>query len=225
MGFNPANYTVSEPKSIPVILMLDTSGSMNGNKITKLNEAVEKMIKVFKEAQTMEKFIKIAIITFGNHGVQLHTPMTEVTDIEYKYLSAGGMTPMGTALKMAKDMIEDKEIIKGRDYRPAVILVSDGHPNDNWREPLDDFINDGRSKKCDRLALAIGNDVDMDVLEQFVSGCENPVFFAENASDIVDKFKQITMSVTMRAKSTNPNQTINITKTLDRDDKIDDFDF
>jgi len=38
---------------------------------------------------------------------------------------------MGTALKMAKEMIEDKSIFKGRDYRSAVVLLSDGEPNDD----------------------------------------------------------------------------------------------
>jgi uncharacterized protein YegL len=144
--------------------------------------------------------------------------MTEVNKIDYSPLQTGGWTPMGTALKMAKAMIEDKTIIKSRDYRPAVVLVSDGQPNDDWQAPLDEFISTGRTKKCDRLALAIGSDADMRVLEMFISGCDNPVFFAEDADDIVDKFKQITMSVTLRAKSTNPNQTISISKSLDGDD-------
>ena len=228
MGFNPANYVVSELKSIPVILLLDTSTSMSGEKINKLNKAVETMVDEFRKVQTMEKFIKIAIITFGNNRVVLHTPLTEVDKVNFNPLTTGGMTPMGTALRMAKDMIEDKSIIKSRDYRPAVVLVSDGQPNDEWRKPLDDFVNTGRTKKCDRLALAIGRDADMDVLNMFIEGCENPVFFAEDAKDIVEKFKQITMSVTMRAKSSNPNQSINISNTLDReetDDDLDDFEF
>lgn len=230
MAFNPANYTVSEPKSIPVVLLLDTSSSMlTDGKIDNLNKAVEQMIEAFKKAETMEVFIKVAIITFGNNGVELHTPLTEVSNIEFSPLKAGGSTPMGTALKMAKDMIEDKDIIKGRDYRPAVVLVSDGMPNDDWRGPLYDFVNTGRTKKCDRLALAIGSDADKDVLNMFIDGCDNPLFFAEDAADIVEKFKFITMSVTTRSKSSNPNQTINVSKSLDRSEESnlydDDLDF
>jgi len=224
MAFDPADFTVEEPKSIPVVLLLDTSYSMSGEPIQKLNQAVEAMIKEFKKAETMETFIKLSIITFGNNGVQLHTPLEEVSKIEYKSLDIGGSTPMGTALKMAKSMIEDKSIFKGRDYRPTIVLLSDGEPNDDWKGPLDDFINNGRSSKCDRMAVAIGA-ADKSVLNKFITGCENSLFYAEDASNIVDAFKKITMSVTMRTKSVNKNATINIQHSLDNGDvDLDDLD-
>lgn len=225
MAFNPADFTVEEPKSIPVVLLLDTSYSMHGESIQKLNQAVEAMIAEFKKAETMETFIKLSIITFGSeNGVDLNTPLTEVSNIEFKPLDVHGSTPMGKALTMAKTMIEDKSIFKGRDYRPTVILLSDGEPNDDWKNPLDDFISDGRSSKCDRMAVGIG-EADKSVLEKFISGCENPLFYAEDASKIIDAFKKITMSVTMRTKSVNKNQTINIQENLDNGNvDIDDLD-
>ncbi len=225
MAFDPADFTVEEPKSIPVVLLLDTSTSMrDNNSIDTLNQAVEAMIKEFKKAETMETFIKLSIITFGNNGVELHTPLAEVSNIEFQPLVAGDWTPMGTAFEMAKAMIEDKDIFKGRDYRPTIILLSDGEPTDDWRGPLDDFINSGRSAKCDRMALAIGA-ADKSVLNKFIGGCENPLFYAEDASKIIDAFKKITMSVTMRAKSPTKNQPINIDKELDGGDiDLDDLD-
>jgi len=225
MAFDPADFTVEEPKSIPVLLLLDTSYSMSGQPIDILNKAVEAMIAEFKKAETMETFIKLSIIAFGSeNGVDLHTPLTEVSKIKFQPLNVAGETPMGTAFKMAKAMIEDKEIFKGRDYRPAIVLLSDGAPTDDWEQPLSDFINNGRSSKCDRMAVAIGS-ADESVLQKFIAGCENPLFYAEDAGKIIDAFKKITMSVTMRTKSMNKNQTINIDNELDGSDiDLDDLD-
>lgn len=112
---------------------------------------------------------------------------------------------MGTALRMAKDMIEDKETTPSRAYRPLVILCSDGAPNDDWEAPMDNFIKDGRSSKCDRMAMAIGSDANEAVLKRFIEGTENPLFYAKDASSMHKFFKFVTMSVATRSHSQNPN--------------------
>lgn len=204
MAFDPSAYVVPTAKPLPVVLLLDVSGSMSGAPITQLNEAVQQMIASFSNSETSEIEIQVSIITFGAQ-VRLHLPYTSASDIQFTPLIVDGMTPMGTALRMAKEMIEDKEVTPSRAYRPTVILVSDGGPNDSWEKPLADFINSGRSQKCDRMALAIGNGADMNVLNRFVEGCEFPVLTAENADQVREKFKFITMSVTARSQSQNPN--------------------
>lgn len=202
MAFNPNNYKAPEAKKLPVILLLDVSGSMCGAKIDSLYDATIDMIGTFVAAQAKEQIIDVAIITFGD-SVDLHTSYTPVKDLQEKGISkfvASGMTPMGTALRMAKDMIEDKNVTPSRIYRPAVVLVSDGGPNDSWERPMDEFINDGRSAKCQRFAVAIGNDADRSVLERFTQD-PNAVLFAEDAKDISEQFKTISMSISTMAST------------------------
>lgn len=206
MAFDPKNYKAPSAKKLPVVLLLDVSGSMSGEKINTLYDSVVEMTDSFVAAQIKETIIDVAIITFGS-SVELHTPYTPVVDIQNAGISrfhANGMTPMGTALKMAKDMIDDKDTTPSNIYRPAVVLVSDGQPNDSWQKPLENFIRDGRSAKCQRFAIAIGNDADQKVLEQFTGEKAN-VFFAEKAADVADCFQKFTMSVSTRATSQNPN--------------------
>lgn len=203
-GFNPANFTVAKAKPLPVVLLLDVSTSMSGKKIDQLNAAVEEMVSDFSGAGKSEIEILVSIITFGVE-VLLHTPYTPAKDIEWKKLSVSGATPMGTAFSMAKAMIEDKEVTPSRAYRPTIVLVSDGDPTDSWENPLRALVNEGRSQKCDRMAMAIGSDVSNRVLNEFVSGTENKVFTAQDASQIQEFFKFVTMSVTTRVNSQNAN--------------------
>lgn len=203
-GFNPANFTVAKAKPLPVVLLLDVSSSMGGESIKKLNIAVKEMISDFASAEKNEVEILVSIITFGAK-VLLHTPYTSAKDIEWQDLTISGSTPMGSAFSMAKAMIEDKETTPSRAYRPTIVLVSDGEPTDSWQQPLRALVNDGRSNKCDRMAMAIGGAASNTVLNEFISGTENKVFTAQDASQIQEFFKFVTMSVTTRTNSQNAN--------------------
>jgi uncharacterized protein YegL len=205
--FDPKKFTTPAAKPLPVILLLDVSSSMEGTKIRNLNTAVKEMLDTFAQEEKMETEILVSVITFGN-SVDLKIPYTRSSNIKWENLSAEGNTPMGTALRMAKAMIEDKETTPSRAYRPTVVLVSDGQPNDEWKTPLENFISEGRSSKCDRMAMALGQDADESVLRRFIAGTPHELFFAENASQLHEFFQKVTMSVTMRTQSKNPNLVI-----------------
>lgn len=203
--FDLKKFTTPTAKPLPVVLLLDVSSSMSGDKIENLNKAVEDMLDTFAQEEKMETEILVSVITFGNQ-VELHVPYTKASQVQWQGLQANGMTPMGKALRMAKAMIEDKETTPSRAYRPTIVLVSDGQPNDSWEKPLEDFISEGRSSKCDRMAMAIGRDADETVLKHFIEGTPHDLFYAENAGQLHEFFQRVTMSVTMRTQSKNPNE-------------------
>ena len=197
MAFDPSKYTVAKARPLPVILLLDRSGSMSGEKISSLNAAVNDMIQSFKTAGNGEVEINLAVISFGDGGASYDLPLQPAKDITgLVALKADGGTPMGMALRMAKDLIEDRSVIPSKGYRPAVVLVSDGEPNDDWQEPMDAFISGGRTAKCQRFAMAIGTSQDDPVLNRFLSGSGNKVFLASDAGKIRDFFTFLTMTVT-----------------------------
>ena len=200
-------FTYQTPKTLPVVLLLDTSGSMHENgKIAVLNSAVNEMLTSFKNLDATNASISVSIITFGGNA-QICQELKPVSEIGEINMIASGMTPMGGAVRLAKEMIENKEIITSRTYRPTVVLVSDGMPNDSWEDAIDLFKNDGRSAKCYRMAMGIGVEegtTEHKVLENFISN-EERVYSAEDASNIRKFFKYVTMSVTSRTRSQNPN--------------------
>jgi uncharacterized protein YegL len=216
MGMN--EFVQSGGRPLPLILLLDVSGSMGQeNKINDLNRAVKEMIKEFSKEESTIVEIQVAIITFGQE-VKLHTNLIPASKIQWQDMSANGQTPLGSALELAKALIEDKTKITGRSYRPTVILVSDGSPYGEsrgfWQEKMNEFINDGRSKKCDRFAMALGSSADVKMLESFVKDPEKKLFKAADASQIINFFRYVTMSRINMAKSSNPNENPDSDKNL-----------
>jgi uncharacterized protein YegL len=194
-------------RPLPVIVLADTSGSMSvDGKIEALNKALKDMVSTFASESRLRAELQVAVITFGG-SADIHLPLTAAHKIEQiEDLPATGDTPMGAAFALAAKMIEDKEQIPSRAYKPVVILVSDGQPTDNFASGLEQLMNGERSAKATRYAMGIGSDADLALLGDFANDIEAPVFKAENARDIHRFFKAVTMSITARSQSTTPNQ-------------------
>lgn len=241
--FDPKQFTAPKAKPLPVFLLLDVSGSMNQvvdpenvvrtgrtlesdsktwevveggtSKIRVLNDAVRRMIDSFAAEERTETEFLVSIITFGDQAVQ-HLSTQSATSVQWADMQADGNTAMGSALSLVKNLIEDKDVIPSRAYRPTVVLVSDGQPTDAWEPPLEALITSGRSAKCFFMAMGIGEDPGKRVLERFISQTPvlaevngtpipNTVFHAMDAEKMHEFFEKVTMSVTTRSKSTNPN--------------------
>lgn len=217
MLFNPNAFTAQQAKAMPVVLVLDNSGSMNGDKIRQLNASIHEMIETFKQTDCSDVSFMVAIITFGT-GIHLQQEMVDASSIQWKDIPISDTntckswngrwddaeahgTPLGAALKIVKSMIEDRTIIPSRAYRPAVVLVSDGHPTDSWKAQLASFVQEGRTAKCDRWAVAIGSDADEKTLQEFIKNVTNldgtprELLYAGNTATLRNNFKYITMTV------------------------------
>jgi len=200
-------FVANKPRALPVIILADTSGSMSiDGKINSLNQSLKDMIKSFAQEARSRAEINVAVITFGGQA-EVHLNLTPAHQIEQlEELQATGGTPLGQACLLAKELIENKEILPSRSYRPVIILLSDGHPTDNYSLAFNELINSDRAKKATRLALSIGADADDSVLGDFNNDIEAPLFYAKNASDIHRFFRAVTMSVSNHSKSQAPNE-------------------
>jgi len=201
-----SNITVQKAIPLPVIVLVDTSGSMSvDGKIDALNNAVKEMVRSMGQQERLKAEIQISFVTFGGEAEEFN-PMTPAYQFEGEpEFQAGGGTPMGHAFNIAKQIVEDKERIPSRAYRPTIILISDGHPTDAWKGELEQLLKSERAAKATRLAMAIGQDADINVLKEFVNNSELPIIKAKDASDIAKFFKCVTMSVTTRSVQKNPN--------------------
>ncbi len=216
------NLVIHEARPLPVIILADVSGSMHAdNNIGVLNNSIREMINSLKDEQSLRAEVYISVIVFGDNESKIYLPFSKATEIEWNDVVASGRTPMGDAFVKVKNLIEDKSIIPSRAYAPTIVLLSDGKPTDDWEDPLSNLLTSPRAAKAARMAMSIGaNNEDQKVLKEFLGDSELAVFEAKQAREITKFFKFVTMSVSQRVQSVNPNQPI----TIDIDDFEDDFD-
>lgn len=198
-------FTTQSARPLPVILLADVSGSMGvDGKIQALNHAVREMIEAFQDESDLRTEIHVSVVTFGGQS-RVHLPLGPARDASWTDLGANGGTPMGAAFDLTRQMVEDKAAVPGRAYRPTVVLVSDGQPTDAWQQPLQALLGSERGGKAFRMALAIGADADHAVLRAFLADPESRVYRADEARQIRQFFQLVTMSVSARSRSANPN--------------------
>jgi uncharacterized protein YegL len=197
------SFVVATPRPLPVILLLDTSGSMEGVKIAALNAALKEMAQDLGGSATPQGEIHVGMVVF-NSTVEVAPPVP-AKDLVVKDHVAGGNTAMGAAIEAARKLLEDRERIPGRAYTPTLVLVSDGQPTDAADSAIRALLGSERGKRAARLALAIGDDADVEMLKRFVANPEVPVFRAHETAKIRDFFRWVTFSVQVRTKSRDPD--------------------
>lgn len=173
---------------LPVILLIDTSGSMEEN-LDILNYSIREMLQRLKSESREGINIEIMMITFGREA-HLHLPLTEVKKIKFANFIAGGATDFVGGIKLLRE--KTQEINFYNSFNPVLILLSDGYPelDGGWRRELESFLQDERIKKSERFALGIGDGYNEVILEQFTSSSEN-IFEAREAYEIYDFFKYL----------------------------------
>lgn len=200
-------FQMNTARPLPVIVLADVSGSMaSDGKIAALNAALKEMVQAFSEQSRLRAEIQVSLITFGDVA-KVHLPLTPANQAgTIAPLQAVGPTPMGEAFELATALLEDREQIPSRAYRPVLVLVSDGHPTDDWQEPFARLQSAERAQKAVRYAMAIGADADQAMLAGFANDPEAPLFKAHNARDIQRFFRAVTMSVATKTQSPVPDQ-------------------
>lgn len=165
-----------EPRC-PVILLLDTSGSMQGDPIKELNLG----ISTFQESVMTDPIaalrVEVAIISFGGTVKILHD-FTSISEFSPSQLVASGGTPMGAGIIEALDLLDSRKKIY-RDngihyYQPWLFMITDGAPTDSWKEAAQRLQEAEASKKLSFFAVAVEG-ADIKTLKQIAPPTRPPL--------------------------------------------------
>lgn len=131
-----AEFSDNTQQRTPCILLLDGSGSMtsNGN-IDRLNEGIKRLEEELKKDIIARNRVQIAVIRFGGDIPEVMTDWTDAIEFIAPHIKADGMTPMGQAVDMGLQMIEERKKTYKKNSipytRPWMFIISDGAPTDN----------------------------------------------------------------------------------------------
>lgn len=184
---------------VPVCLCLDTSGSMDRiirgetkatgqtvyrdgkewnvvtggvSAINDLTAGVKTFLDELRSDEISTYSAEICIVTFGAGGVKLVRDFANLNTLdEVPTFRADGETPMGEAINLALDRLEEKKKEyqnAGIDYfQPWLVLMTDGEPNGSTAE-LERAIRRTSSmvleKKLTVFPVGIGDEAGMGVL-------------------------------------------------------------
>jgi uncharacterized protein YegL len=147
------------------VLLLDTSSSMQGNKIAQLNAGLVAFREQILRDDLARKRVEVAVVTFST-DVCVRSPFSSVDEFAPPSLEANGSTAMGGGILKAIALVEERKAVyktAGTDYyRPWIFLITDGEPTDMkpddtlW-EQVRNAVHEGEARKR-FLFFAVGVD-------------------------------------------------------------------
>ena len=163
-------------RTMVLFFLVDTSGSMVGEKIGSLNDAIRETVPDLKDLSDSnpDAAIKIAVLQFDSDVRWLYPQPIESEDFRWNDLGAGGVTYLGEALRELDSKLSKSQFLQeaAGSYAPVIILLSDGGPTDDFVGGLNKIKQNNWFKHAIKVAIAIGNDADKNVLAQFTGSSE-----------------------------------------------------
>ncbi len=178
----------------PVILLLDTSGSMSGQPIQQLNRGIAAFKEdVLKDTQASLS-LEVAIVSFG--PVKLVQDFTTVDYFTPPMLEANGGTPMGEAIEFALNLLETRKTVYKQNnilyYRPWIFLITDGAPTDGWEYAAHSVREADANRRLCFFAVGVEN-ANMNILKQIAPPERPPLLL--NGLDFRSLFVWLSTSI------------------------------
>lgn len=164
-------------RKMTLFFVIDTSGSMVGSKIGSVNDAIENVLPMIGEIsdENPDAEINVAALEFSTGTRWLYDEPKDAKEFIWQKVEADGLTSLGEACEeLNKKLSRNGGFMSSPSgcFAPAIILLSDGGPTDNFEGGLRVLQGNSWYKSAIKIAIAIGDDADKDVLKQFTCSSE-----------------------------------------------------
>jgi|SRR5215831_8096560 len=158
---------------LPCVLLVDGSGSMSGAPIDELNAGLCLLEEELKKDDIASQRVQLLVVRFGGlNNVEIVTDWTDAMSFNAPYITSGGLTPIGAAVRLGLTKLEEQKAryrANGIAYnRPWIFLLTDGAPtDDDWQQAAAQSRAAEQDGKLIFFAIGVGMDVDLVKLAQF----------------------------------------------------------
>lgn len=146
--YGDVDFAANPEPRCACVLLLDTSGSMSGTKITELNAGLRAFADELKADSMAAKRVEVAIVSFG--PVDTAQDFVTADAFQPPDLVARGDTPMGAAIQRGIQLVADRKAAYKSNgigyYRPWIFLMTDGAPTDDVTKAAA-AVHDGEASK------------------------------------------------------------------------------
>ena len=191
-------------RTLTVFFLIDTSGSMAGGKISSLNVAIRDTLPMLEQisSENTDTEIKIAALQFASGCDWMYPRPLPVEDFEWNDLEATGLTSLGAAYQeLLKKLSQTSGFMQeaNASCAPVMILFSDGVPTDDAKHSLEHLKTNNWYKAAIKIAVAIGDDANKDVLKEFVNDNSEAVLTVHNVTDLKKMIYLVSVTATQVA--------------------------
>ena len=185
-------------RSLPVYLLVDTSGSMHGEAIEAVRNGLQVLVSALRQDPYALETAYLSVITFNSSAQQI-IPLTELMNFQVPDIQASGTTAMGEALTLLADCIK-REVVQGSaevkgDWKPVVFLLSDGAPTDSISKGIEAL----KAVKIGTfVACAAGASADANTLKQITEIVVS--LDTADANSIKAYFKWVSASISVSSQ-------------------------
>lgn len=168
-------------QELNLMFIIDNSGSMAGEKLGAVNNAIRDVMSIMPEVQedTSDAEIRISALQFSDSAKWVYSEPKSVSDFKWKDLSPEGGTNLSTAYSELGKWLSKRsnggQMPDIGGVAPILILMTDGLPtSSDWEERLNELKKKGWFRVALKYALAVGinSDEAMDVLNKFTGNPE-----------------------------------------------------
>ncbi len=163
-------------RTMVLFFVVDTSGSMYGTKIGTVNSAIEEIVPEIKDISetNADAQIKVAALSFSTGARWMTSEPVPAESFRWDYMDANGVTDLGQACTELNEKLSRHSFMSDAtgSFAPAIFLLSDGEPTDDYRYGLEKLKQNNWFKKAIKVAVAIGDDANRQVLAEFTGNEE-----------------------------------------------------